>query len=176
MLRLDDFFFDIPIFILVLVLTGLAVFLFLLVLLRASIHRMTADERRDILGKSIAGLPLAVTGIIIGYLTGASREPATDALLPAALTFIGGIGIFVSRKGKNVTWTTGFVTLAFTVSLMFGVGLGANVRERHEAAENSVQALKEKADNELLVRLYRQSLRLPLDPPKPEEKEAAAKE
>lgn len=40
-----------------------------------------------------ASIPFSIVGVVIGYLTGASKAPAVTALIPAILTFLGGLAI-----------------------------------------------------------------------------------
>jgi hypothetical protein len=48
----------------------------------------------------MVGLPLGFTGIVAGFLTGSSRSPAVSALVPAILTFIGLVVVYMLGKGR----------------------------------------------------------------------------
>jgi len=108
-----------------------------------------------------AGLPLAATGIIAGFLTGASREAAVDALVPAVLTLAGGVVVYLIGRGRIRGPVVGFVLMMFSLNVMLGVGLGSKAREKHEELSESLVALKAEANRELGIQQYRKSLNLP---------------
>jgi hypothetical protein len=121
-----------------------------------------------LLRTTIAGFPLGLSGLVSGYLTGISRVPAVTALVPAILTFIGLILVYlVGRSGHLRMSVTGFCIVVFTISLLLGTSLGSISRERKEDADirTSVEHLKMKTDSEFLVRRYRKGLGLPPEMP-----------
>ena len=84
---------------------------------------------------SWSAFPLAAVGVISGYMTGASREPAVDALIPAVLTFLGGAAIYFSRGHPVRSYVMGFVVFVFSVNLLLGITLGSHGRARAEASD-----------------------------------------
>ena len=113
---------------------------------------------------ALFGLPMSVIAIMAGFLTGASREPAVDALVPAALTLLGGLAMYMVGKGRLRGQVVGFAVLVFSINLMVGVSLGSISREKHEAYLESAVYLKRQANTEFQVRLYRKGLGLPVSP------------
>jgi hypothetical protein len=111
-----------------------------------------------------ASLPLGISGIIVGYLTGLSRTPAVSAVIPAVLSLIGAIGILAIGSEKLNIWRVGFAVSIFSLNLYLGTSLGSTVRDNLEAEEFSVNYHIERALNERLIRNARKSLGLPDKP------------
>jgi hypothetical protein len=158
---LQDFW-SVVLFVGTLIAAGFGVFAILILLFSMAV--MGAERRFRALmlirQSSLAGVSLAITGVVIGYLAGASRASVVDALIPAVLTFKGGVTIYLTGKGRLSAYRVGFITLTFTVSLMMEVGLGSTVRERYLSESKSVAAMKAQADQEFLISLYRHALGL----------------
>jgi hypothetical protein len=69
----------------------------------------------------------AMLGMSTGFSMGASRIPAVSTVVPAVLTFIGGLAIYlINEKGSNSL--VGFCILALSITLMLGQIWGANQR------------------------------------------------
>jgi len=113
---------------------------------------------------ALFGLPMSVIAMMAGFLTGASREPAVDALVPATLTLLGGLAMYMVGKGSLRGQVVGFAMLVFSINLMVGVSLGSISREKHEAYLESAGYLKQQANTEFQVRSYRKGLGLPMSP------------
>jgi hypothetical protein len=82
-------------------------------------------ERREFFVSSAA---FSMLGIATGYVTGLSREPAVNAVLPAVLSLFGALGVFMIGKDKGSRTIVGFCTFAFAVTLMLGILWGARMR------------------------------------------------
>lgn len=123
--------------------------------------------RRTILGGLFSGLPLGITGIVAGFLTGSSRSPAVSALVPAILTFTGLIVAYMIGKGRARGSIAGFAALVFSAEIMVGTVLGSASRDRHEAELNSVEVRELGADQEFATRMYCRGLGLIPDISKP---------
>jgi hypothetical protein len=115
----------------------------------------------------LVGFPLGFTGVVSGFLTGSSRSPAISATVPAALTFLGLIVIYLIGKGRLHSIIAGFCVFAFSVNLMVGTVLGSASRDRHEDELTSVEVRESKADQEFKLRLYCKGLGLIADLSKP---------
>jgi amino acid transporter len=124
-------------------------------------------ERTVVLAGLMVGLPLGFTGIVAGFLTGSSRSPAVSALVPAILTFIGLIVVYMLGKGRLRAAIAGFAVFIFSVNLLVGTVLGSASRDRHEEELTSVRVRELKADEEFKVRLYCKGLGLVSDVSKP---------
>jgi hypothetical protein len=127
----------------------------------------TARGQKLILAGFLGGLPLGFIGIVAGFLTGSSRSPAIAALVPAILTFLGLIMVYLIGKGRLRAIIAGFAVSVFSADLLVGTVLGSASRDRHEEFLASVRFQKLKADQEFAIRRYRGALGLPLDAPKP---------
>jgi hypothetical protein len=110
-----------------------------------------------------AGLPLGFVGMVAGFLTGSSREPAVSAIVPAILTFIGLVVVYMIGKSNLRSIIVGFAVFVFSVDLLVGSVLGSASRNRYDELLTSIEFQKRKADQEFAIRLYRRALGLPLD-------------
>jgi hypothetical protein len=45
------------------------------------------------------GIPFSIIGMVSGYLTGLSRVGAVSALVPAGLTLVGGVAVYLFGRG-----------------------------------------------------------------------------
>src|SRR5277367_5950134 len=66
---------------------------------------------------------LSFIGIITGYLTGLSRTPVVGAVLPAVLTVIGGLVLFIVTREAAPEFRT--LTATCTIALMLNLLLGS---------------------------------------------------
>jgi hypothetical protein len=131
------------------------------------VSRILLRGRRAVLLGLMAGFPLGFTGIVAGFLTGSSRSPAVSALVPAILTFIGLIVIYMIGKARLRAMIAGFTVFVFSANLIVGTVLGSASRDRHQADLASVKVRELKADQEFKVRLYCKGLGLISDLSKP---------
>jgi len=106
-------------------------------------------------------LPIVMLGFASGYLTGISRVAAVGNLIPAMLTLVGGLSIFLFKtRSDSVTRSVGFSIFMFGFSIFYGIQVGAFDREYQQT--DRLTAL---SDQELAIRNYRKNLGLPEDPP-----------
>lgn len=106
-------------------------------------------------------LAFSMLGLVAGYLTGFSRESAVGAVLPAVLSFIGGLAVFLIGKDKAHRTTVSLSVLTFSLSLLLGTSWGSIMRDTAEEYKKSEIYLKQRAFIEAEVRDFRQSLDLP---------------
>jgi hypothetical protein len=151
-----------------LLLVSLVVFFIVYGIGRLWIRRSIVSSRRAdvVLSGFLVGISLGFTGMIAGFLTGSSRAPAVSALVPAILTFIGLLIVYLIGKGGLRSTIAGFVVFIFSANLLIGIVLGSASRDRHEEYLESLTVQKLKADQEFGIRQYRRVLGLPLDAPK----------
>ena len=120
------------------------------------------SARAPILLAMPAALPLGFAAICAGYLTGLSREPAVAALVPGALTLLGGVGLLLVGGSKA---KAGFIAVSialFSANLVVGTAIGARSRDNRDAELTSVRAAERAAERELAIRMYRSALGLPV--------------
>jgi hypothetical protein len=76
----------------------------------------------------IAVFAFSMLGFVTGSIMSDSREPAVSAVLPAALTLMGGIAAFqIGSKGIETQLVVCVLILAFSLALYIGSFYGAQV-------------------------------------------------
>lgn len=106
----------------------------------------------------------AMLGLVIGYLTGMSRVPAIGAVLPAVLSLLAGLSVFMMGKDSAVRVLVSLGILVFSLSLALGSTWGAVSRRESEEYLKTPKYLNKLADWEQEVRAYRQEKGLPETP------------
>ena len=106
-------------------------------------------------------LPVMGLGACVGYLMSLSREPAVSATIPAVLSLVGGLLIYVySLDNIRKSIVAGTATVVFTLNLMLGSAFGSYLRETGRT-ERMLYAVEQ----ERKIRNYRESRGLPADIP-----------
>jgi hypothetical protein len=141
---------------------------------RLSSRRRRSGGRRDRRSRRFGpraglgvGFPLSYLGVVSGFLTGSSRSPAVSALVPAVLTFIGLVVVYMIGKGPLRAVIAGFAVFVLTINVIFGAVIGAASRDRHEEELASAKVRELKADQEFKLRMYCRGLGLITDLSKP---------
>lgn len=103
----------------------------------------------------LAGVPFALLGMMIGYLTGISRESVVGATIPAVLTLIGTIAAFIAANGgrRAALATVSIVHLSF--ALIVGVGYGSKARVDYTQSTQSLQTRIQQINDEIDAERYR---------------------
>lgn len=85
----------------------------------------------------LAAMILAVTllGCMTGYAGGNSRTGVVGDIIPAVLTFFGGLVVYLFGIKSKMSPLTPFLVSAFVVSLFIGYGMGAKKRHLFEMRE-----------------------------------------
>lgn len=100
------------------------------------IWRWPIPDRRSIFRVIIA---FSLLGIVIGMIAGDSREPAVGATLPAVLSLIGGIGIYLvgTNLGQRilVSLSVSALALALIIGFFWGAVLRVNAEHAYYGAE-----------------------------------------
>jgi uncharacterized membrane protein len=118
-------------------------------------------ERRELL---IVLTSFSMLGIVTGYLTGFSREPAVGAVLPAVLSLLGGLTVFVVGKSRENRGMVSLTMFVFSLMLLLGSSWGAVMRDVAEEYERSERFLAQQVYIEAQVNEFRRELGLsPLD-------------
>ncbi|MDN3273460.1 hypothetical protein QWJ07_04335 [Frankia sp. RB7] len=100
-----------------------------------------------------AGIPIALVGYSVGFLTGISRSPAIGNLLPAVLALIGGLSVYVFGTTTTYKALVGYCVSLLIVSLFYGTQTGSFEREVHR--EGRLMAMFELERRLKLYRLHR---------------------
>ena len=109
----------------------------------------------------VSCLPISALAIVAGFATGISRESAVGAVLPAVLTFLGGLSIYFTTQDIRKALAVGLAVVVFSVNLTTGAVLGSFAREAVNAQRTSIDALLEEVNKELVLRRYRSAIGLP---------------
>ncbi|MFC5302784.1 hypothetical protein [Azospira restricta] len=103
----------------------------------------------------------SMLGLVTGYLTGFSRSPAVGAVLPAVLSLVAGMAVFLMGKDAASRTIVALSVLIFSISLVLGTGWGATMRQTAEDYATSETVLKQRALVEAEIREFREALGLP---------------
>lgn len=79
----------------------------------------------------VPGIPIALIGYAVGYLTGLSRAPATANVLPAVLAAVGGLSAYAFGADAKYKFVVGYCVSLLVISLFYGVQSGSYEREAH---------------------------------------------
>jgi hypothetical protein len=72
---------------------------------------------------------LSLLGMATGQITGLSRESAVGAVMPAVLTLLGGVMIYlIGLKGERLQTTVVMAVIGLTANLVIGTFWGADLR------------------------------------------------
>ena len=132
-------------------------------LIFAIVLRAVSSERRfiDVLAYYfLFSLPIALIAFCAGDLTGLSRSPAVGSVLPAVLTILAGLNVYVFGSDNRYKIVVGYSAFVFIFSLFLGIEVGSFNRET--AREGYLKYLSEQ---EFRVRTFRKNLSLPEDVP-----------
>ena len=103
----------------------------------------------------------SMLGLGAGYLTGFSRSPVVGAVLPAVLSLVAGLAVFLMGKDAASRVIVSLSVLIFSVSLVLGTSWGAVMRQAAEDYATSEPVLKQRALMEAELREFREALGLP---------------
>jgi hypothetical protein len=125
---------------------------------QAQFQTRFAVNLRSVVNLSV---PMVMLGYASGYLTGISRAAAVGNLIPAMLTLVGGLSIYLFKtRSDSFTRAVGFSVFMFGFSIFYGIQVGAYDREYKQTDRLIVLS-----DQESRVRNYRHNANLPDDPP-----------
>jgi hypothetical protein len=106
-------------------------------------------------------LAFSMLGVVTGFLTGISRTAAVGLVLPAILSLVGGLGIFLIGTDPARRIIVSLSVFAFSVNLLVGSNCGAITRTIAEEQTFGSNYLRKKALIEVQVREFRKALGLP---------------
>ena len=131
--------------------------------LLAFTHRPRIGRRKFYLVLFAFGL----LGIVTGLLAGFSRASAMGAVLPAVLSLVGALGIYLVGAEKADQGLVAACVVALAFDLLVGSFWGATLRDDFEREPRSAAARMREALVEAEVRDFRRDLGLPEVPPVP---------
>jgi len=115
-------------------------------------------------------LAFSMVGMVTGYLAGFSRAPALGTVLPAVLSLIGGLVVYLIGKNAESRFIVSISMFVFSLTLLMGAEWGAVMRATAEEIEKSEMHLKHQAFIEAEVNKFRKKLDLPPLPSRTEQK------
>ncbi|MBZ9746790.1 hypothetical protein LB516_16190 [Mesorhizobium sp. CO1-1-7] len=113
------------------------------------------------------GFPFAVLGVTVGFVTSLSRESAVGAVLPAILSLVGGVGVYLVSRGGRSAITSAVSVVMLCVSFSAGIGYGSRARVENEQISLSWRAQVASATREANIKKYRKSIGLDDTPSQP---------
>ncbi len=109
------------------------------------------------------GIPFSFLGVIVGYLTGISRDSAVGSVLPGVLTLLGALTLYLGANGGKKAILASATMIYLSIALVTGVGYGSRLRVKFDDFQSSpVQQLLQ-ANTEASIKSYRQSIGLDED-------------
>jgi thiol:disulfide interchange protein len=109
-----------------------------------------------------AAFGFGVLAMAVGIVMALSREAAVSNVVPAVLTFIGGIALYLVKDAGNRVSVVMVALSAFSVMLLFGTLAGSSMRldakQRVDAARYDLPSQTAKAELEFQInteRLFR---------------------
>lgn len=104
-------------------------------------------------------------GIAAGYIAGYSREPAVGTVMPAILSLIGGLAVYVVGAKKADVRLVSLSVLALALNVVIGITWGAERRTEFEVYRNGAIWRSYEAEVEQYVIQSRRELGLSDYPP-----------
>jgi hypothetical protein len=127
----------------------------------------SSNQVKVAVGGLFVALPMGFTGIVAGFLTGFSRIPAVSALVPAILTFVGLVVVYMMDKTRASAIIAGCTVFLFTGNLLIGTVLGSDDRAKYDSFIAGASFRDSLADQEFLVRRHCVAIGLISDVSKP---------
>lgn len=105
-------------------------------------------------------IPLAAVAFVTGYLTGLSRQPAVTATIPAILTLVGGIFVYITASHPAARASMGIAIVVFATVLVLSTNYYSFIRESER-----IPRLLLLSEHEKIIRTRRHNMDLPADFP-----------
>ena len=104
------------------------------------VNRRDGKRSADGIGSfAISVMSFAILGFVTGKIMSDSREPSVSAVLPAALTLMGGVVAYlVGTQGPTIQILVSGLLLNFGLSLFIGADYGSAIREEVDDAHEMV--------------------------------------
>ena len=140
-----------------------AIVVYLALTFRADFVRTITPER--IAAAASAAFVFGAMGIVIGLTMGSSRTPVVATIVPATLTFIGSVALYLITREKADPVVVAPAVACFSLLMFTGTALGAYERGRSsvqaELNRYNLDLLTREADVEQAINIYRKTSGLP---------------
>ena len=100
-------------------------------------------------------------GAVTGVLAGFSRQPVIGAVLPAVLSLVGALTLYLVGHEASNRGLVSCAVIALSFTLWIGANWGATLRDDSERYHLSAVYAKQQAMVELEIREFREGLGLP---------------
>jgi hypothetical protein len=122
--------------------------------------RVRASHRQDLGAVFLAVLSFSTLGFVTGSLIGDSQTSVVGSVLPAVLTLLGGVAVYViGSKGVEPQAVVSGLVLCFAFTLFAGSLFGLQLREDYNAEIIEPMRLRQRdiatEQNKLVVELQR---------------------
>jgi hypothetical protein len=84
-------------------------------------------------------MSFGILGIVLGYLSGLSREPVVGAVLPALLTLVAAVSVYVVGQSIESRTVVLNILVSLSICVIIGVTIGAARRERVSVAQQEAR-------------------------------------
>lgn len=115
----------------------------------------------------IVAFAFTLLGMVAGYMSGLSRQPAVTAVVPAALSLIAGLSIYIVGAKRADQVLIALCVIGLCTNLLLGIVWGARARVASEDHYASAPRKLWEADVEAYVIQHRRKLGLQDYPPAP---------
>jgi hypothetical protein len=78
----------------------------------------------------IAALPVGISAVVLGFLSGLSYEPSISALITGVISLVSGSAVYLFSKDRDSFIPISLSILIFSLNLLGGSTLGAATRDR----------------------------------------------
>lgn len=113
----------------------------------------------------IVAFSFTLLGMVAGYMTGLSRQPAVTAVIPAALSIIAGLSVYIVGAKRADQVLIALCVIGLCTNLLLGIVWGARARVATEDHYASTPRKVWEADVEAYVIQHRRELGLQDYPP-----------
>jgi hypothetical protein len=88
------------------------------------------EERVSFRVGMIAALPVGISAVVLGFLSGLSYEPSISALITGVISLVSGSAVYLFSKDRDSFIPISLSILVFSLNLLGGSTLGAATRDR----------------------------------------------
>lgn len=124
----------------------------------------------------IVAFSFTLLGMVAGYMSGLSRQPAVAAVVPAAQSLIAGLSIYIVGAKRADQVLIALCVIGLCTNLLLGIVWGARARVASEDHYASAPRKQWEADVEAYVIQHRRNLGLQDYPPGPTKPKADDKD
>jgi hypothetical protein len=113
----------------------------------------SGEERTSFRIGIIAALPVGISAIVLGFLSGLSYDPSVSALITGVISLVSASAVYLFGKERDSFIPISLSILVFSLNLLGGANLGSETRDRAlvQAAVSARARLLEDAINTSII-------------------------